>query len=139
ILVDLPELVNPATREIVRRARQVFTVTTSEVLSLKLAELRAQELLGWGVEEARIQTLLNRWSKSDLAPKDVEKYLNRSIHTVFPNDYPAVRRATIAGSPFDGESEIGRAVGEFAAGLIGAGKPQPGGVTAKLKSLLKRS
>jgi Mrp family chromosome partitioning ATPase len=61
VVVDLPELVNPATREIVRRARQVFTVTTSEVLSLKLAELRAQELLGWGVEESRIQILLNRW------------------------------------------------------------------------------
>ncbi|MBI3697223.1 MAG: AAA family ATPase, partial [Acidobacteria bacterium] len=44
VVVDLPELVNEATVEVVRRARRVFIVTTPELPSLVLARQRWLEL-----------------------------------------------------------------------------------------------
>jgi MinD-like ATPase involved in chromosome partitioning or flagellar assembly len=43
LLIDLPEVVNEATAEVVRSARSVFIVCTPEIASLKMARFRAEE------------------------------------------------------------------------------------------------
>ena len=94
IMVDLPEVVNPATSEVVGRARAVYVVSTPEFASLKLTRQRCQELFNWGVDRGRIQALLNRGHKSDIGAPEAEKILECPVAATFPNDYKVVRRAT---------------------------------------------
>ncbi|MGH9720853.1 MAG: AAA family ATPase, partial [Bryobacteraceae bacterium] len=95
ILVDLPEVVNDGTTEIVRRARSVVVVCTPELASIALAEQRITELKSRGVPTGRIGIVLNRFHKSGMKPAEIESILNQSIVAVVPNDYKAVNRATI--------------------------------------------
>ena len=54
ILVDLPEAVNAATVEVVRRSAMVFPVCTPEIPSLRLTQHRCTELERWSIPEERI-------------------------------------------------------------------------------------
>ena len=120
VLVDLPEVVNPATRELIRRSRQVFNVCTPEVVFLKLAERRGQELSEAGLPDDRVQILLNRWHAAEVKPQEVEEFLHRPIMHVFPNDYKSVRAAMVEGRSLSLNTRLGKEIQEFAAQLIGA-------------------
>jgi len=119
VMVDLPEVVNSATEEVVRRARAVYVVSTPESASLKLSKQRCQELDHWGVDRARIQVLLNRGHKNDIGPKDAERILGCPVAATFPNDYKAVRRASTDASFIDRRSELGEAYLAFSRLLTG--------------------
>lgn len=119
IMVDLPEVVNPATAEAVRRARAVYVVSTPEFASLKLAQQRCRELQGWGVDRARIQAVLNRGHKSDMGAKDAEKILECPVAATLPNDYKAMRRASADGGFIETRSDLGQAYLSFARMLAG--------------------
>jgi MinD-like ATPase involved in chromosome partitioning or flagellar assembly len=120
VMVDLPEVVNTATAEAVRRARAVYVVSTPDAAALKLSQQRCHELEGWGVERGRIQALLNRGHKSDIGPKDAEKILEHPVAATFPNDYKIVRKAIADGSFIELRSDLGRAYLTFAGMLLGA-------------------
>ena len=113
VLVDLPELVNAGSSEVARAADAVFVVTTPELLPLKLAEHRCLDLEQWGVEPKKIRLLLNRAQRSELSARDVEENLHRPVAESFPNDYHAVRKATLNGGPVDADSALGRAFAHF--------------------------
>jgi MinD-like ATPase involved in chromosome partitioning or flagellar assembly len=119
VMVDLPEVVNTATAEVVRRSRDVYVVSTPEFASLKLAHQRCQELGKWGVESGRIRVLLNRGHKSDIGAKDAEKILDCPVAATFPNDYKAIRRASTEGSFLDARSELGGAYLAFSRMVTG--------------------
>jgi pilus assembly protein CpaE len=136
ILTDLPELVNPATREIVRRAKWVFNVCTPEILPLRLAEQRFRELEQWGVSEERVQVLLNRWTKTELSAADVTEHLKRPVLHVFPNDYRAVRSALLDGRPVSQDSALWRECTRFTALLTGRDDSEKP-LHAKLMSLFR--
>lgn len=136
VLADLPELVNVATKELVRRARMVCIVTTPEVLPLRLAKQRCAELGKWGVSEERTVVLVNRWHETDLTASDLTEHLGRPIGQVFPNDYKTLRAAVLNGKPAPPASEFARAATAFAERLTGEKAPEiprPSG----LRSLLK--
>ena len=137
ILVDLPELVNGATVELVRRSAMVFPVCTPEIPSLRLTQHRCTELARWSVSEERIGILLNRWHKSDIAPAQVTRLIGRAVLKAFPNDYPAVRTAVAAGANVSFDSKLGQAYIEFAGRLIAqpAARRQPG-IAGTLRGLL---
>lgn len=120
IVVDLPELVNTATAELVSQAQNVFVVCTQEVLSLKLAERRFQELAGFGVQPDRIKVLINRWQRAELPCEDVARLLKRPVSAIFPNDYKSVRETIMKGSTVPPQSELGASFQQFAAQLVNA-------------------
>lgn len=128
ILVDLPELVNAATVEIVRRSAMVFPICTSEIPSLRLTQHRCAELQRWNVPDERIGILLNRWHRSDPAPAEITRLIGKPVLKAFPNDYPAVRAAVAAGTSVSFDSKLGKAYVEFASYLIAGpeGNRQPG-------------
>jgi pilus assembly protein CpaE len=128
ILVDLPELVNAASVEIVRRSAMVFPVCTPEIPAMRLTQHRCTELRRWDVPEERIGILLNRWHKSDPAPAQITQMLGRPVLKAFPNDYPSVRAAVAAGGSVPLDSKLGNAYVEFAGRLISepAGKRHSG-------------
>jgi pilus assembly protein CpaE len=119
IMVDLPEVVNSATAEVVGRARSVYVVSTPEFASLKLTKQRCQELTNWGVDKGRIHALLNRGHKSDIGAPEAEKILECPVAATFPNDYKVVRRATTDASFVDKRSELGEAYLGFSKVLLG--------------------
>ena len=102
-----------------RSASSVLLVSTQEVLALKLAEQRRRELDEWKVPSDRLRVLLNRWHKAELGTKDVEQFLGHPVMAAFPNDYPAVRRATMEGRPVPVNTDLGRAFHHFAGQLTG--------------------
>ena len=123
IMVDLPEIVNPATAEIIRRAHAVYVVSTPEFASLKLSQQRCQELSKWGADRARVQAVLNRGHKTDIGPRDAEQILGCPVATTFPNDYKTVRRATTDASFIDKRSELGEAYLAFCR-ILGGGEQE---------------
>lgn len=119
VMVDLPEVVNSATAEVVRRARVTYVVSTPEFASLKLSQQRGQELANWGVDATRVRALLNRGQRGDIGAKDAEKILECTVEATFPNDYKSVRKAVNEGSSIDTRSELGVAYLAFSRGLMG--------------------
>lgn len=120
ILVDLPELVNPATVEFVRRSRMVFTVCTCEIPSLKLTGQRCNELLQSGIPAEDMRVLLNRWHSKDLSLADAAAIIGHPALKSFPNDYPGVKDAIMNSRPVAIDSPLGQAFREFAAWILGA-------------------
>jgi len=118
ILVDLPELVNPATIEVVRRSRMIFPVCTPEIPSLKLTIHRCLELKRLAISDERIGILVNRWHATDPAPAQIAAILGKAILKAFPNDYAEVHAAIAAGRPVPAASRPGKVYSEFAARLV---------------------
>ena len=117
IMVDLPEVVNSATAEVVKRARAIYVVTTPEFASLKLGQQRCHELEEWGVDRGRIRALLNRGHKNDMGAKDAEEILGCAVAATFPNDYNALRKAM--GGSVETRCDLGQAYLSFARTLMG--------------------
>lgn len=129
VLVDLPEVVNPATAETVRTAEAVYLVTTPELPSLSLARQRCQELAHWGVEDGRLFAILNRWHKHDLSAIDVEKILRHPVAATIRNDYKMVQRVISESRMLDTDNDLGAAYLDFAcllAGEVNTAKPKNG-------------
>jgi pilus assembly protein CpaE len=120
ILVDLPEVVNDATVEIVRRAKRVFVVCTPETPSLVLAPQRCHELRTRGIPAEKIRVLLNRWHKGETTAEEVEGLLNYPVSAAFENDYDSVTKATRANAFVDPVTKLGRSFAAFARTLAGA-------------------
>jgi MinD-like ATPase involved in chromosome partitioning or flagellar assembly len=120
VLVDLPEIVNTATAEMVRRARVIYVVSTPEFASLELSKQRCRELEYWDVDRGRIRALLNRGHKSDIGPKDAERILDCPVAMTLPNDYKAVHRATADANIIDKRCDLGEAYLAFSRMLTGA-------------------
>jgi pilus assembly protein CpaE len=134
VLVDLPEVVNDATVEIVRRAKHVFVVCTPEQASLTLAPQRCGELERRGISPNKIGLLINRWHRGDPSTKEVENELKRHVSGVFGNDYPTVRNAAIGHTFVNPDSKLGMSFAAFARALSGA-KDEPGPKLGFLRSL----
>ena len=122
ILVDLPEVVNDATVEIVRRAKSVFVVCTPELPSLALAPQRCQELETRGLPAGKISIVLNRWHKGEITASELEEVISRPVSAVFRNDYHTVSSATKAFDFVKTGSTLGRSFTQFA-GML-AGEPE---------------
>jgi pilus assembly protein CpaE len=125
VLVDLPEVVNDATAEIVQSAETVYVVTTPEMLSLRLARQRIDELQGVQVERARIKILVNRWHKEDLKPREIAEILDCPVAFALPNDYREVSNAVAARSFVEPDNKLGRAYRSWAGSIVGSPAPPP--------------
>ncbi len=127
VLADLPELVNEATAEIVRRSRGVHLVTTQELLSLELAPRRLAELASCGVTGDQVKLVLNRYHRQELGVREVEGHVGRPVAFQLPNDYAALRRATLDGIAVNRDSALGRGFRELAGILANGGEPVSSG------------
>lgn len=125
MVVDLPEVVNEATDEIVQAAQWTFVVCTPELASLTLAEQRLKELKAHGAVPARLRVVLNRWHKSDMKPEDVAALLGHPVSFVVRNDYRTISKAISSGRPVGPDTDLGRSYIEFAKKLMGGSKKEP--------------
>lgn len=134
-LVDLPELVNDATKEVVRRAQRVYLVTTPELPALELARQRSAELLERGVGRDRIQLIVTRWHSSDSGPERFEELLGHSVAAALPSDYPSLYKAMEAGELVPPSKALGKAYLALAKAMAGIDDPvAPASVLARARS-----
>lgn len=119
IIVDLPELINPATLALVRASHERFVVCTPELPSLTLAPQRLSELDRLGLLNEGVGIIVNRWHRTDLDVASLTELLGQArIHT-FPNDYLAVRKSFADRAPIKG-GKLADAFKEFTGQLIHA-------------------
>jgi Flp pilus assembly CpaE family ATPase len=108
IVVDLPEVVNDATEMVVRRASQVFVVSTPEAPSLFLARRRLHDLKSRRVADGQRKVLLNRFTKGDRTVSQYEEILGHPVSVVVSNDYQEVQRAAWDSGFVSRDSRLGR-------------------------------
>ncbi len=134
ILVDLPELINPATYELVRRAVRVFVTSTAELPALALTRQRCDELSRLNLPQERTGILINRWQRSDPSLEEIAAMIHHPVLKAFPNDYPGVRSALLAGQAVSRTTRLGTAYCEFAAELTGKKTMSSSGFVGKIRS-----
>jgi pilus assembly protein CpaE len=134
IVVDLPELVNAATQEFVQRARLVYVVATQELIPLKLASRRLEELAAFGTPTQSIRLVVNRWQRGEADAAFIEKAVGLPVDQEFRNDYPLVRKALNSASLIPSSSSLGRDLHDFA--RKAAGLEQRKGIGSALGGLL---
>lgn len=132
ILADLPEVINDASSELVRRARAVFLVGTQEIPAIKLAHARVTELRHWRADPARSAFLVNRWHRQELAIPQIEALLERPVAWTFPNDYSAVFKAVNKAEPVPFDARLGQSALQFARLLAQPGAEIPPDANANL-------
>lgn len=143
VVCDLPEVVNDATELIVRQARRVHVVCTPELPSLHMVNRRIRALEDRGVPAANIGVVLNRHLKSVVERDVVEKFLNRKLDAILPNDYSSVQQAVLEQRLVLRDTELGRAYASLVGQWTGTSSPRPSGRTIfaphfSLKRLLTR-
>jgi pilus assembly protein CpaE len=122
VFVDLPELVNEASAEVVRCSRGVFLVCTPEVPSLHMARQRCAELEEYGVPGDRIHIILNRQERGGLPLDDIEKALGHAVFAALPNDYRHVRDAIVESRLVASDSAFGAGCRKLAQQVSGLPK-----------------
>lgn len=124
ILLDLPAVFHRSTLLTLPEADQAFLVTTPELPSLHLARKAVGFLGQVGMGKDRVRVLVNRAERGPaLNRADLETILNAPVHTAFPNEDAALDRALAEGEPLCRESDLGRAIRQFARNLAGLDQP----------------
>ncbi len=108
VIVDLPEVVNDATEMVVRRASQVFVVSTPEAPSLFLARRRLLDLKSRRVADQNRRVVLNRFTAGDRTVSQYEEILGHPVSVVVSNDYEEVQRAAWDSGFVNRDSRLGR-------------------------------
>ncbi|HTB16055.1 MAG TPA: P-loop NTPase [Bryobacteraceae bacterium] len=124
VFVDLPEVVNEATAEVVKSARAICVVCTPEVPSLKMAAQRIAELEACQIPADRIHVVINRWERGGLPIEDVEKVLERPVFATLPNDYKQVKNAILESRLVAQDSRFARSCKALAQKLSGLPETQ---------------
>lgn len=125
IVVDLPELVNPATLGVVRASHERFVVCTPEIPSLLLAEQRLSDLDRLRVLDDQVGVIVNRWHRTDPSPKSLSEILDQPRILTFPNDYRTVQKSFADCTPV-GDSPLAEAFREFAGSLVNGSRDGSG-------------
>jgi len=125
VFVDLPEIVNEATAEVVKSARAICIVCTPEVPSLKMAGQRSAELEACQIPRDRIHIVINRWERGGLSIQDVEEILERPVFATLPNDYKQVKNAILESRLVSAESRFAKSCKTLAQKLSGLPEAPP--------------
>ena len=119
IVVDLPEVINDATEELVLNAHAILVICTPELLSLTLARNRLAELSRRQIPSERVHVVLNRWQRQDMTQEDAEEVLKYKVVTALPNDYKSVNNAILGGALIPPDTDLGRGIAALAKWLAG--------------------
>jgi Flp pilus assembly CpaE family ATPase len=135
MLVDLPEVVNPATAELLSLAQRIFIVCEPEVTSLKLVPLRRAELECYAVPTEKIYVLGNRWEPHSLQREDVVRTAKAPMFAALPNDYQQVKNPALESRLVSSHSAFGTACAALARRLADMPETE---LSGPLAGLLRR-
>ena len=101
VVIDLPRHFSEITLAALRSADRVFIVSQVAVPFLRNATRIYNGLMRAGVDEQRVDLVLNRChgSKESISPQDVEKHFGRPVFASIPNDYKRITTSRDLGYP----------------------------------------
>jgi Flp pilus assembly CpaE family ATPase len=114
IVLHLPRTLDALTRVALELADRVLLVTTLDVLGFRAAR-RAMDSMDEG---ARIDVVVNRATRSEIAPADVERVFGKPALAVIPADR-RVRKAQDRGRLIGAKGPAPRAISRLATTLLG--------------------
>ena len=138
VLIDLPELINPATIDAARLARFVFAVCTPELPALTLAKQRLAELDLVQIPDEKVGVIVNRWHRTDPPADALAELLGQNAVHIFPNDYPSVSDAIRDAGPVQAKSRLAESYAQFASGFVTAVQEEPKSIRETVRSLFTR-
>jgi pilus assembly protein CpaE len=119
VVVDMPELVNSATSEVVRAARSVCIVCTADIPSLMMATQRRAEIAACDYPKENIHIVINRWEKGGLPMADVERIVGQPVLATLANDYKGLKKALLNSALISPESTFAKNCSTLARKLTG--------------------
>jgi len=140
VICDLPPAVYSSSVRVLNLTEAVYLVCTPELLSLKMARRRADELIGLGVPKDSIKLVANRVRKDDvLQPKEIAEVTRMPVPWSLPNDYKTVTDAIRQQTQISPASELGKSFAQFARGIVGPNPDAAGaGAGGALRGVLGR-
>jgi pilus assembly protein CpaE len=132
IVLDLPSVFQRTTIYTLAESDQTFMVTTSELPSLHLTRRATSLLSQLGFDKERFRIVVNRFGKRDnISISDMETIFGNRVFASLPNDFFALHRVMTRADVLPPESELGRAIEQFAGRVAGVqGKDRRLGLVA---------
>ncbi len=117
-------------------ADSINLVCSTDMPSLFMMRRTIPLLEEMGRNRDQINVLVNRVERrSDLSTPDMEKIFRASVHTAFPEDSSAVRRAQREGALLPESSDLAKTIRGFARNIVGAKPKEAAGALGTLRSL----
>ncbi len=118
VIIDCASMqVNDCALEVFNVATKIFLITDLSVTSIRDASRLMQLLLKLGVDQGKIEIVVNRFIKGgELGLQDVEKTLKKQVFWLFPNDYENVFTSINTGIPLVSSRPrcpFSRSIGDF--------------------------
>ncbi len=134
LVIDLPPYLTPVTGVAIERSDRLLVVVQLTVPSLTNAGRLLDALHHEGVNEDRIDIVVNRYKKGThrCSIEMVEEKLGRQVLAIVPSDYQAVRIATDSGRLLPERNPVRTAIRELAGKLSGERREVPKGWLSKL-------
>ena len=115
-----PDITSDVVGECIDAATHVVIVVTQDVAALKQCKLAVDILLRLGINDNRLNIVLNRVSKDSLMPQSkIQEFLGVELIGSIPDDRKAVERSVFEGKPvvLYSKTEISEAVWQVASRL----------------------
>jgi pilus assembly protein CpaE len=101
VIIDCPSMtINRSTVEAFHASSMVFVVIDLSLPAIRNAVRLTQLIRKLGIEEQRIEFILNRYEKGPtLSIEEAEKNLGKRIYWLFPNDFSDIMSSINEGEP----------------------------------------
>ena len=138
VLVDIDKRLDETNLDVISSADIVFVVMTADLSCLKNVRLVLETMAQLGVENERVQLVLNRSTAyTGISAKHAEGALKRKISHQVVNEYRAAISALNSGAPFvvtKPDSTVGKSVLDFVKAIDKSSVEQAGTVRAAAAS-----
>jgi len=141
VIVDLPEVINDATAEVVRRATSIHLVATPQPAAVELARRRLMDLTHRGVDALRISLILNHCTADGATGEQVVEILGQRVAATIPEDPTCFSTPDADSSPLDPATRPGQSWLALAAEHAGVDLPTvsaPAKPKSRLAAILGR-
>lgn len=125
-IADLPRRLDPIAGATIEMCAKLILVAQLTVPSIDNTRRLIQALSAEGVDQSRIEIVVNRYRKNanSVTLEMVEKELSQKVLGLIPSDYAAVNSALDTGQALSAKNPVRTAIAEIAAKLAGDDKPE---------------
>jgi pilus assembly protein CpaE len=123
VVVDLGSIFEPVSLAALPVTHIIHLVCGSDPSSLFMMRRTVPLVEGFGYGREQLRVLVNRVERrAEISTADMEKIFRAPVHTSFPDDPQGVAQALRDGVPLADNSNLGKSVGKYAAGLLHGGQ-----------------
>jgi len=121
VVLDLPRRLDQLTGCAIENCDKLLIVTQQTVNGVFNAARLGEGLMDYGIEEARIEFVLNRYNKRvhQVTVNELTKRVNKAPLALIPNHYKSIGQASDLGEPVTDSNPVRKSIGELADAMFG--------------------